>query len=34
MSDRPGVPPAQPALDLVRLRELAWGRRAAVHAAV
>ncbi|SKB89192.1 Diacylglycerol kinase family enzyme [Arthrobacter sp. 49Tsu3.1M3] len=23
---RPGVPPAQPALDLVRLRELAWGR--------
>ena len=24
--NRPGVPPAQPALDLVRLRELAWGR--------
>ena len=30
---RPGVPPAQPALDLVRLRELAWGRhRAALPA--
>lgn len=29
---RPGVPPAQPALDLVRLRELAWGRRAALSA--
>ncbi|WP_237739481.1 hypothetical protein [Arthrobacter sp. TB 26] len=28
---RPGVPPAQPALDLVRLRELAWGHRAAAH---
>jgi hypothetical protein len=26
---RPGVPPAQPALDLVRLRELAWGHRGA-----
>jgi diacylglycerol kinase family enzyme len=24
--NRPGVPPAQPSLDLVRLRELAWGR--------
>ena len=30
--NRPGVPPAQPALDLVRLRELALGHRAAVHA--
>jgi diacylglycerol kinase family enzyme len=30
--NRPGVPPAQPALDLVRLRELAWGRRAALSA--
>ena len=29
---RPGVPPAQPSLDLVRLRELAWGRRAAAPA--
>ncbi|GGI01021.1 diacylglycerol/lipid kinase family protein [Arthrobacter liuii] len=27
--NRPGVPPAQPALDLVRLRELALGHRAA-----
>ena len=25
--NRPGVPPPQPSLDLVRLRELAWGRR-------
>ena len=31
--NRPGVPPAQPALDLVRLRELAWGRHPAVLAA-
>ena len=31
---RPGVPPAQPALDLIRLRELAWGHPAAEHAAV
>lgn len=31
--NRPGVPPAQPALDLVRLRELAWGRGAVVHVA-
>ncbi|MGP4032900.1 diacylglycerol/lipid kinase family protein [Pseudarthrobacter sp. 1C304] len=31
---RPGVPPAQPALDLIRLRELAWGRRAAAGATV
>jgi diacylglycerol kinase family enzyme len=30
--NRPGVPPAQPALDLVRLRELAWGPRAALTA--
>lgn len=30
---RPGVPPAQPALDLIRLRELAWGRRAGAGAA-
>jgi diacylglycerol kinase family enzyme len=30
---RPGVPPAQPVLDLVRLRELAWGHRAAPPAA-
>lgn len=30
--NRPGVPPAQPALDLVRLRELAWGHRAALSA--
>jgi diacylglycerol kinase family enzyme len=28
---RPGVPPAQPALDLIRLRELAWGRPGATH---
>ncbi|MET1064973.1 MAG: diacylglycerol kinase family protein [Arthrobacter sp.] len=30
---RPGVPPAQPVLDLVRLRELAWGRKAAMSVA-
>jgi diacylglycerol kinase family enzyme len=30
---RPGVPPAQPALDLVRLRELAFGRRTPSHVA-
>ncbi len=30
---RPGVPPAQPALDLIRLRELAWGHPEAQHAA-
>lgn len=30
---RPGVPPAQPSLDLVRLRELAWGRHSAVSKA-
>ncbi|MCB5274705.1 Diacylglycerol kinase [Arthrobacter sp. SO5] len=30
--NRPGVPPAQPALDLVRLRELAWGHRDASSA--
>lgn len=31
--NRPGVPPAQPALDLIRLRELAWGHRAVYAAA-
>ncbi|MDR7083634.1 diacylglycerol kinase family enzyme [Arthrobacter ginsengisoli] len=31
--NRPGVPPAQPALDLVRLRELAWGHLAPSSAA-
>ena len=30
--NRPGIPPAQPSLDLVRLRELAWGPRAASKA--
>jgi diacylglycerol kinase family enzyme len=31
--NRPGVLPAQPAMDLVRLRELAWGRRRAAVSA-